>query len=273
MAPTPWWGFCQTLLHPGRGMEQSRGAGSAPIPIPAVSTAAQRCGVSLCLCNVSLCLVPPLFIAIYRLFIILPTTTPAVFIIERSPCCSGTEGVPPSELAPAAPGVGGSGDIQALSPLVSLPWGVGQKGKQRLAEEGICVPPGPVLSQGPSPSPRLQLCGSHHPSRHWKRHRGCRVRWHRSAVPSGVTAPGREAGRSLNPLNSLTPPGPRDFQNTDGHAWRARSLGPVPDRCPRSIAGPGRAPPVTESAALIPHRDRQRAPPARPDRCRRLITR
>lgn len=70
---------------PGRGVKQSRGAGSAPIPIPAVSTTAQRCGVSLCLCGVSLCLVPPLFIAIYCLFIILPTTTPKLYLLSSVP--------------------------------------------------------------------------------------------------------------------------------------------------------------------------------------------
>lgn len=208
MAPTPWWGFCQTLLQPGRGVEQSRGAGSAPIPIPAVSTTAQRCGVSLCLCSVSLCLVHPLFIAIYCLFIILPTTTPAVFIIECSP---GAEGVsaslPPLELAPAAPGAGGSGDIQALSPLVSLPWGVGQKGKQHLAEGEIWVSGVPFC-------PRAPL------HRHDSHSGGL------TSPPVTATGTGVGGTQALSPLVSppLNPraprslPGPRDFQRTKGHA-------------------------------------------------------
>lgn len=149
MAPSPWRGFCQTLLHPGRGTEQSRGAGSAPIPIPAVSTTARRCGVSLCLCNGSLCLVPPLFIAIYCLFIILPTTTPAVFIIECSP---GAEGVPPPELAPGLVCAVTSKRCPLWCPC---PGEWGRKGTSSWLRGDL----GPILSQGSSPSPRLPLWG------------------------------------------------------------------------------------------------------------------
>lgn len=180
MAPTPWWGFCQTLLHPVRGMEESRGAGSPPIPIPAVSTMARCRGVSLCLCSVSLCLVPPLFIAIYCPFIILPTTTPAVFNIECSPCCHGAEG-------------------------------------------------GPGL-------PPATRAGTGCP-------RGWRVRWHPSAVPSGVTAPAREAGTSsapaLNPRGSRSFPGPRDVQRTDGHARYPGGLQAHGVSVRRGIGAPG----------------------------------
>lgn len=146
MALTLWWGFCQTLLRPVWGMEQSRGAGSPLIPIPAVSTTARCRGVSLCLCSVSLCLVPPLFIAIYCLFIILPTTTPAVFNIECSPRCSGAEGVPasllPPELAPAAPGVGGP-VASKLCPLWCHRPGEGVSSALALNPRGSRSLPGP----------------------------------------------------------------------------------------------------------------------------------
>lgn len=146
MAPTLWWGFCQTLLRPVWGMEQSRGAGSPLIPIPAVSTMVRCRGVSLCLCSVSLCLGPPLFIAIYCLFIILPTTTPAVFNIECSPRCPGAEGVPasllPPELAPAAPGVGGP-VASKLCPLWCHRLGEGASSAPALNPRGSRSLPGP----------------------------------------------------------------------------------------------------------------------------------
>lgn len=147
MALTPWWGFCQTLLRPVWGMEQSRGAGSPLIPIPAVITMARCRGVSLCLCSVSLCLGPPLFIAIYCLFIILPTTTPAVFNIECSPRCPGAEGVPasllPPELAPAVPGVGGP-VASKLCPLRCHRPGEGGRNELSPGSEspGVPLPPG-----------------------------------------------------------------------------------------------------------------------------------
>lgn len=73
----------------------------------------------------------------------------------------------------AAPGVGVCSDIQALSPLVSLPWGVAQKGDKSWLRGDL----GPILSQGSSPSPQLPFWGgSHLLSHHWNQHQGWRVR-------------------------------------------------------------------------------------------------
>lgn len=210
MAPSPWRGFCQTLLHPGRGTEQSRRAGSAPIPIPAVSTTAQRCGVSLCLCNVSLCLVPPLFITIYCLFIILPTTTPAVFIIECSP---GAEGVPPPELAPGLVCAVTSKRCPLWCPC---PGEWGRKGTSSWLG-GDLGPWSPVLT-----SPRLPLWGGLTSSPITGTSTGVGGSGGTHALSPLLSPPrGGDAGRSLNALNSEPSRVPLplgDFQRTDGHS-------------------------------------------------------
>lgn len=121
MAPTPRWGFCQTLLRPERGTEQNRGAGSAPIPNPAASTAARCCGVSLCLRRVSLCLVPN-YLWLFITYLLFSQPQPQLNLIS---CVSRGGG---GKLPPRDPGFfffrhqsggGGSGGTQALSPAVS----------------------------------------------------------------------------------------------------------------------------------------------------------
>lgn len=182
----------------------------------------------------TLCLVPALFIAIYCLFIILPSTPPPVFNIDCSPRCPGAEGVsaslPPPELAPAALGAGGSGDIQALSPLMSPSRGAGQKGKQRPAEGGsastepLSITTTPILRGGLT-SPPITGTGT-----------GCPQGWRVWCHHLGEPQP-----RSL--------PEPRDFQRTEGTPGIPESSRPTEnvrpgrDRCSRSIAAPGRARP------------------------------
>lgn len=209
----------------------------------------------------TLCLVPALFIAIYCLFIILPSTPPPVFNIDCSPRCPGAEGVsaslPPPELAPAALGAGGSGDIQALSPLMSPSRGAGQKGKQRPAEGGSASTEPLSITTTP-----ILRGGSYLPSHHWNRHR----------LPpglAGLVSPPRGAS---TPLPPGTPRLPEDL----GHSRYPGEL-QTHGECP---AGTGSVLPehrgtgagTAGSAALIPHRHHQRAPPARRDRCRALIT-
>lgn len=148
MALTLWWGFCQTLLRPVWGMEQSRGAGSPPQFLFLLSAPRHDAVVCPCAFAVCPCALSPHYLSLFIACLLFSQPRPQLYLISSVPHAAlGPRGVPasllPPELAPAAPGVGGP-VASKLCPLWCHRLGEGGRNELSPGSEspGLPLPPG-----------------------------------------------------------------------------------------------------------------------------------